>query len=251
MTLPLHGYVFQICIRISNSSRNGALPVTTMAQAVKKYIQAIGGKVTSEQIKHAINAEYPGQWKASTLQAHLYACAANNPKAYIHHPSAEKFLYRKTDGTFELYSEELHGPNEWAPTEGEDEVAEVGELVETSISLERDIEDHLIHNLEAIEKGLKYVSRQFVTDVGRIDILAEDKNGSRVVIEVKVGEAKDSAVGQVARYLGWFAKLDGKPPRGMLVCADFPQGVRYAATVIPNLTLHSYKISFAFERATI
>ncbi|MBK9027608.1 MAG: DUF91 domain-containing protein [Propionivibrio sp.] len=225
--------------------------MTTMAQAVKKYIQSIGGKVTSEEIKQTINAEYPGQWKASTLQAHLYACAANNPKAYIHHPSAEKFLYRNTDGTFELYSEELHGPNEWAPTEGEDEVAEVGELVETSISLERDIEDHLIHNLEAIEKGLKFVSRQFVTDVGRIDILAEDKNGSRVVIEVKVGEAKDSAVGQVARYLGWFAKLDGKPPRGMLVCADFPQGVRYAATVIPNLTLHAYKISFAFERATI
>ena len=225
--------------------------MTTMAQAVKQYIQTIGREATSEQIKKAINAEYPGQWKASTLQAHLYACAANNPKAYIHHPSTEKFLYRNTDGTFELYSEELHGPNEWAPAEGEDEIAEEDELVETSISLERDIEDHLIHNLEAIEKGLRFISRQSVTDVGRIDILAEDKNGSRVVIEVKVGEAKDSAVGQVARYLGWFEKLDGKPARGMLVCAGFPQGVRYAAIVIPNLSLHAYKISFAFERTFI
>jgi hypothetical protein len=37
----------------------------------------------------------------------------------------------------------------------------------------------------------------------------------------------------------------------MLVAAEFPEGVRYAASVIPNLTLHAYKISFAFERATI
>ena len=222
-----------------------------MAQAIKSFLSSAGGKVTAEQIKKAINTQYPGQWKASTLQAHLYACIANNPKAYIHHPSAQKFLYRNSDGTFELYSEERHGPNEWAPSEGEDEIEAVSELVETSISLERDIEDHLIQHLDALESGLKFVARQFNTDVGRIDILAEDRNGGRVVIEVKVGEAKDSAVGQVARYLGWFTKLDGKSPRGMLVAAEFPEGVRYAATAVANLTLHAYRVSFSFEAATI
>jgi hypothetical protein len=225
--------------------------MTTMAQAIKDYVKSAGDKVTAEQVKQAINTQYPGQWKASTLQAHLYGCVVNNPKAYIHHPSTEKFLYRNADGTLEFYSEERHGTNEWAPPEGDDEVAGVNELVETSISLERDIEDHLIHNLEAIEKGLKFVSRQFNTEVGRIDILAEDKNGSRVVIEVKVGEAKDSAVGQVARYLGWFLKSDGRPARGMLIAAGFPEGVRYGACAIPNLTLHAYKISFSFQQATI
>lgn len=225
--------------------------MTTMAQAIWEFLKSAGGKVKAEQIKQAINTQYPGQWKATTLQAHLYACAANNPKAYIHHPSTPKFLYRNADGTFDLYSEEQHGPNEWAPSEGEDEVAEISELAATSISLERDIEDHLIHHLDVLEKGLKFVGRQFNTDVGRIDILAEDKNGCRVVIEVKVGEAKDSAVGQVARYLGWFAKLDGKPPRGMLVAAEFPDGVRYAANVVANLTLHAYRVSFSFEAATI
>jgi RecB family endonuclease NucS len=224
--------------------------MATMAQAIKAYVQSVGGPVTSDQIKKAINAQYPDQWKASTLP-HLYACAANNSKAYSHHPSAEKFLYRNPDGTFEIYSEERHGPNEWAPTEGDDEVTEVGDLVEASVSLERDIEDHLIHNLDAIEKGLKFVNRQFNTDVGRIDILAEDKNSCRVVIEVKIGEAKDSAVGQIARYLGWFAKLDGRPPRGMLVAAEFPEGVRYAATAVSNLTLHAYKVSFLFEQTTV
>jgi hypothetical protein len=230
---------------------NYGYQMTTTAQAIRTYLESANGKVTAEQIKHHINEEYPGQWKAGTLQAHLYGCVANNPKAYIHHASAPKFLYKNSDGTFELYSEELHGPNEWAPKEGEDDIPEVNELVETTISLERDIEDHLIQNLGAIEKGLKFVSRQFITEIGRIDILAEDKRGVRVVIEVKVGAAKDSAIGQVARYLGWFAKTDGKPPRGMLIAAEFPDGVRYAANAISNLTLHAYKINFAFEHATI
>lgn len=225
--------------------------MTTMAEAIRSYVESVGSKVTSEQIKTAITAKHPKQWQPTTLQAHLYACVVNNPKSYVHHPFAKRFLYRNADGTFELYSEERHGPNEWAPSEGDDEATGVGELVETSISLERDIEDHLISNLEVIEKGLKLVGRQVKIDVGRIDILAEDETKARVVIEVKVGEAKDSAVGQIARYLGWYAHSEGKAPRGILIAAEFPEGVRYAATTIPNLTLLAYKINFSFERTTI
>lgn len=87
--------------------------------------------------------------------------------------------------------------------------------------------------------------------VGRIDILAEDRSGNRVVIEVKVGEAKDSVVGQIARYLGWFARQDGKNPRGFVIASGFPEGVRYAATMIPNLSLLSYRVNFTFEEARV
>lgn len=222
-----------------------------MAEAIRKILERSNGKVTSEEVKQAINAEYPGQWRPTTLQAHLYACAVNNPKAYIHHSSTAKFLYKNSDGSFELYDEERHGMNEWAPAEGEDQISPVGELVETSIGLERDIEDHLINNLGSIEKGLKFISRQFHTDIGRIDILAEDFEGQRVVIEVKVGEAKDSVIGQIARYLGWFAKIDGTPPRGIVVASEFPEGVRYAASVIPRLKLFSYRVHFSFENSTL
>ena len=97
-----------------------------------------------------------------------------------------------------------------------------------------------MHRFEGIEKGLTLVGRQVIIDVGRIDILAQDAKGRRVVIEVKVGEAKDSAVGQIARYLGWYSRADGQPARGILIAAEFPQGVRYAATAIPNL--HSLRI---------
>lgn len=225
--------------------------MTTMRQAIRTFVEAADRPVTSEEIRRHIEAEYAGQWQPSTLQAHLYGCVVNNPKAYVHHPSAVKFLYKKADGSFELYSEQLHGPNEWAPTEGEDVGQGIEELVETSISLERDIEDHLVQHLDGIEKGLTLVGRQVSIEVGRIDILAEDAKGQRVVIEVKVGEAKDSAVGQVARYLGWYARQDGKAPRGILIAGQFSDGVRYAATAIPNLMLVTYRVQFSFERATI
>ena len=42
--------------------------MTTMAKAIKRYLELSSGRVTSDQIKHAIGSEYPNQWKPSTLQ---------------------------------------------------------------------------------------------------------------------------------------------------------------------------------------
>lgn len=225
--------------------------MTTMAQAIRNYVESADGKVTADEIRRYITSEYPDKWKATTLQAHLYACVINNPKAYIHHPSASRFLYRNSDGTFEMYSEAVHGPNEWAPPPGDDETTDVDELIQTSVSLERDIEDHLVHHLDSIESGLNFVGRQVTIDVGRVDILAEDSNGDRVVIEVKVGEAKDSAIGQIARYLGWYLRTESKPPRGIIVAGEFSEAVRYAVNAISNLKLVTYQVQFSFDEAKI
>ena len=108
-----------------------------------------------------------------------------------------------------------------------------------------------MHHLDGIERGLTLVGRQVSVDIGRIDILAQDAKGQRVVLEVKVGEAKDSAVGQITRYLGWYGRADGKPAWGILVAGEFPEGVRYAATAIPNLTLIAYRVQFSFERVSV
>ncbi|MFX1739227.1 endonuclease NucS [Paraburkholderia sp. A1RI_3L] len=71
--------------------------------------------------------------------------------------------------------------------------------------------EHLIRKINSLEKGLRFVERQVVSDVGRIETLAQDASGRRVVIELKVGEVKDAAVGQIDRYLGWYARRDGNP----------------------------------------
>ena len=78
--------------------------MSTLAEVVKLFATEAKGKFTTEQLRQYLKVHHPDQWKDSTLQAHMYACAANNPKAYAHHPYAEKFLYRNADGTFELYS---------------------------------------------------------------------------------------------------------------------------------------------------
>lgn len=224
--------------------------MTTMADAIREYVETAGRSVNSDEIKSAVTTNYPNRWQPTTLQAHLYGCVVNNPKGYVHHPNAKKFLYKNTDGSFEIYSEEKHGPNEWEPKDGEDDTSDSEELIEASIGLERDIEDHLVNNLESIEAGLEFVSRQFITDIGRIDILARDRDGNRVVIELKVGDAKDSSLGQIARYLGWFSKIDSKQPRGILIASGFPEGVKYASTAFSNLKLLTYRVQFSFEESS-
>jgi RecB family endonuclease NucS len=108
--------------------------------------------------------------------------------------------------------------------------------------LERDLEDFLVANLEYLETGLYFDERQVQTGVGVIDILATDKERKFVVIELKAGEAGDAAVGQIARYMGWYGKQ--KTPRtvrGILVAYKFTVGAQYAASLIPGLSLMKLK----------
>ena len=232
--------------------------MTTMAGALRSFVEQATDGVTRKQIKTHIEASFPNKWSPGTLNAHLYACTVNNSKAYIHHKWADRFLYRSEDGHFYKYDPDIHGVNTWAPSAeaqsddfepGDD--ATIEELVETSITLERDVETHLVRNLDSIEKGLRFIDRQVSIEVGRVDILAEDASGRRVVIELKVGQAKDSAVGQIARYLGWYARQDGKRPRGMLIASEFPEAVRYATEAIPDLMLVQYRVQFAFNSVAI
>jgi RecB family endonuclease NucS len=137
----------------------------------------------------------------------------------------------------------------------EQPAAEVSEqlttYVESTLSLERDLEDHLIANLGSLEAGLKYVDRQVTIAVGRVDILAKDSSGRTVIIELKVGEARDAAVAQVAKYIGWYTRSEGATPRAILVAAEFPDTVKYAASAIPGLRLASYRIAFSFSSADL
>lgn len=134
-------------------------------------------------------------------------------------------------GKWRLYDPEKDG--EWLYDErgirlaGEEPESE--EIyIEPSISFESDLEDHIVRNINQIEEGLTLYSeggkagRQYDTDVGRIDILAQDKHGDFVVIELKAGTAKHHAVGQILSYINYVRRnLAGeRKVRGIIIAED-------------------------------
>lgn len=228
--------------------------MSTMANAIRESLQDAPTGATRNQIKEYVETHFPGQWRPGTLTAHLYGCQINNAVAYRHHPFAEKFLFKTEDGLFHIYDETRHGPNVWRGSDMDVEIVDEDDIerrVEASLTYERDVEAHLIQNLDAIEPGLKFVARQQRIEVGIVDILAQDSVGRRVVVELKVGEAKDAVIGQIARYLGWYARADGRRPRGIVIASDFPDSIRYAAEAIPDLSLVTYRVQFSFNKVVI
>lgn len=127
---------------------------------------------------------------------------------------------------------------------------EVEESIEASVSLERDLHSYLIGRVNEIESGLVLADDgvEYQIDVGRIDLLAKDKDGTIVVIELKAGKAKDNALGQLLGYMGCLsASRDQQNIRGILVASSFDTRVVYAAKALPNVKLVKYQLAFSLE----
>jgi len=95
---------------------------------------------------------------------------------------------------------------------------------------EEDLENFIVDNLEKLDLGQKLklytdeagaTGRQYHTDSGYIDILALDKSGNFVVIELKRDRATVDFIGQIAKYMLWvddhLAKKLGKKVSGIIV----------------------------------
>jgi len=130
------------------------------------------------------------------------------------------------------------------------------DAMETALSFEKDLEDFLAARVEQLEPGLRLyeeqglVGRQLnAAPVGRIDLLAVDKTGNLLVIELKAGEADDQACGQVLGYMGWIKEniARGRGVRGMIVANEFTERLRAAVKALPALSLKKYDVSFRFS----
>ena len=84
--------------------------------------------------------------------------------------------------------------------------------------------------------------------MGRLDILAIDRDGNYVVIELKAGEAGEKVCGQILRYMGWVKRelAEGKSVRGIVVANSFDERVYYAAEAMPNVSLKQYQVRFEY-----
>lgn len=148
--------------------------------------------------------------------------------------------------------EEIIGP----PAEEAD-----GESDSSYFSLEYQLRDFLADNLGAVaingrrlclfvdetgRDGLEYPSA-----VGPIDILAVDDKGAFFVFELKRANSPDRALGQVARYMGWVKQTigKGKDVYGVIVAKTISEKLKFARTVVPDVYLFEYQVSFTLKQA--
>ncbi len=144
---------------------------------------------------------------------------------------------------------------------GEELDSEEPETLEASFGLEFQLRDFIAQNISTIDlQGRRlrlYVDPtgrdgiEFPTAVGPIDILAVDDSGAFFVFELKRARSPDYAMGQLTRYMGWVRQTIGKDREvnGVIVAKEISDSLRYAVTVVPNVSLFEYEVEFHLKPA--
>lgn len=128
------------------------------------------------------------------------------------------------------------------------DIEEIEDAASLKFGLERDMQDALRRNIDQLDASLHIVDegKERRVQAGFIDILAEDDQGSLVVIELKSGEAPESAITQVLSYIGSLQTEEAsRPVRGMLIARSFSTRVRLAARAA-SIRLIEYGYIFSF-----
>jgi hypothetical protein len=215
-------------------------------------------------------SHYP-KLQPSSIRAHLVQASVND-RSRLHHPStntSDDLFFKVDSGQFRLYE----AGKDAAPIHEfiagdvarEEEIAAIAEEEEdyegrpgsSEFLLERDLQRYLAENLECIEPGLTLFEADGIKgieyDAGgrRIDILAIDKSGTFVVLELKVSKGYDRVVGQLLRYVNWVRQNLAEPGqrvRGMIVCRSMSEDLRLACASIKDIELFEYQLSVSVTK---
>jgi len=106
---------------------------------------------------------------------------------------------------------------------------------------EKELSDQLAQDLSFIEPGLKPFKREGMFRKGVVDLLAEDKDGKLVVIEVKRRQASYNAVSQLHRYMKQVEKMKNRKTRGILIA---PEITKPAHELLENYGLEFVSLDF-------
>lgn len=80
-------------------------------------------------------------------------------------------------------------------------------LKESSVALEKNLENWIENDPALLQNGLTIVGRQLFTEAGPLDLLALDPQGQWVVIELKAGTLRREVVAQVMDYASCIATM--------------------------------------------
>jgi len=125
--------------------------------------------------------------------------------------------------------------------------------------MESQLEDFLIENwdkteldktYDLIEEDGELKSQQYRTEIGIIDIWAQDKESKQlVVIELKKNQTSDDTVGQLTRYMGWLEehKTNGQLTKGIIIAAQYDNRLYYALKKVRDVEVYLYRVGFYLE----
>ena len=213
---------------------------------------------------------YP-KLKPGSIRAHLVQ-AATNDNSRLHHPATNEtddILFKVDSGQYRLYEpgkdpapihEMVAGDVTRQEESGlvDEEEGEEAAPGSSEFLLEKDLQRYLAENLECIEPGLKLYEDEDIRGIEyeagggrRIDILALDKAGAFVVLELKVSRGYDRVIGQLLRYINWVRKELAEPGqrvRGIIVCRKISDDLQLACASIRDVELCEYKLSVTVSK---
>lgn len=144
------------------------------------------------------------------------------------------------------------------PDSDDPKEVEEAEEAETAFVLESHLRDYLARNLGTLEEGLELWpvetgknAVEFRVDGNnrRVDILARDREGMPVVIELKLHRGHERTLGQALYYRARVKELLGVGKvRIILVGDEITPELRAAASEVQGICMFEYRLSFAVSR---
>jgi hypothetical protein len=148
-----------------------------------------------------------------------------------------------------------------------EEPAELGDAIgdddredreDGSFAYETDLRDYLVRNLNLLEPGLQpwtdadaHTATEYPADDRgrRIDILAKDRQGVPVVIELKVSKGHERVVGQSLYYRGSLKqRLSAPRVRVIIVAREISDELRIATRDLADIDLFEYRLSMTLNK---
>ena len=238
---------------------------TLMRDMVKDVGLKLGQIITSEEVVSWFSKHYE-KLKSSSIKAHLVMMSTNDKNRIHFTDKPENDLFFKIGtGQFRLYEadkdptpirKDKFGASDTTTVEDEDYDNQSSFGTDREFAYERDLQSYLSKNLDQIEPGLTLFEDELSNGVEypagrrRIDILAQDKNGVLVVVELKVARSYDRVVGQILNYVSWVKENladSGQSVRGIIIGRKITEDLQLACKFIPDLTLMEYELSVTLK----
>ena len=106
--------------------------------------------------------------------------------------------------------------------------------------IEKDLENFIEANQKLLGENLTFIRRQYDTPVGRIDMIFEDRQGKKIIIELKLNKIGRDAVNQLRRYMDHLKKETKRDVKGILVCKGIMPAFEEELSNLKNIKIVKY-----------